>query len=194
MGQRIRSGGEWLPSRFRYAAFRLVGFIRVSGILPEPNERDERVLLTNGPEQTRFETYTMMILVTLFWTLDFLEVIAPAPTMDEAIRRAPTALAAAILAFHAMLPVGSLVTMSLQAIGLGRGTTPLTMITRFHVSVLTLFSIWVATEPSVLRWSGIVWLAMLVVNALAATILWFLRGRVKAVEDRWREWVFDARF
>lgn len=164
---------RWLPSRFRYALFRLFAYVKLRQARPEPRPG---LLLVVDRDQNPIESsaLSLWVLLTLSaWVTYELMRLVPAAA---AVVLAP--LAAAVLIelplFVICLPLARLgVRMDPQASSV------------VFLSLLTVAAGWYALVPAWVRFVSWQFLAGLGLNGAAALVAFALRRRIAAAEAQY---------
>lgn len=163
---RGRAEARWLPSRHRFALFRLHAYLRLRGAKAEPVEG---LMLALHPDQTAFDTYAVAI-----WTMLTMTCFVYALLVQVLI--APVAMVLAV-------PLASLAIQAPHAIGLivhtGRNTG---IISKILMLLFTLASLYFARAASWVRFAAWQFLVVIALNALAAMVMFALRGDVARLE------------
>ncbi len=169
-----RPEARWLPSRHRFAIARLIALARLQRGARSNADVPEHLILAIDRDQSAAETYSVAVWVFLT-TASYFAALLPLPV--------PLAIVAAI-------PLASLA-IHIPFIG---GGLALRLITRYEnhvriVSVSTMGLLLIASSYVVVTatWARFVawfFFAVLAINGLAALILWLLRARVQAAEER----------
>jgi hypothetical protein len=162
---RGRTDARWLPSRHHFALFRLYAFIRLLGARPE---RREGLILIVDRDQTAFEHHGVSLWVFLMSTCYV------ATTLFRALPLAA--------AFALALPVaGLLIEVPFLSSGL-----ILRQGARVNGIVFMLClagaSLYVARQPTWARFVAWQFFAMVGLNAIAAVLVFLLRGPIARLE------------
>ena len=173
-----RPEARLLPSRHHFAIARLVAFIRLQ-LRGDGRaiEMPEHLILPIDRDQSSAETYSVAVWVFVT-TASYFVAILPLPW--------PLALLAAIpLAFVAIhIPIvggGPLLRL------LAGDKNYVSAISAITMGALLLSSLYIARTATWARIVAWFFLAVVAGNAIAAVILWMLRGRVQAAEKRCAE-------
>lgn len=152
---RDREDARWLPSRFRFALFRLGAFVKMQ--FTEPRQR-RGVIIAVDRDQSTIENYTISIWYLATITC-FLAAVMP--------------LAIAIL-FSTVF-----VQIPMYVAGGGQRVNSMVM-----MSLAAIAAAYLAMEPSWIRFAAWQFLAVVALNAIAALIMLLLRGAVRRMEAR----------
>lgn len=152
---RDREDARWLPSRFRYALFRLAALIRMT--FTRPRER-RGIIVAIDPDQSSIENYAIAIWVVVT-TSCFLAAVMP---FAIAILAATVVVQIPMHVVGGGQRVNSLVTLSLAAIA----------------------AAYLAMSPSWIRFAAWQFLGIVILNGVAALIMLPLRGAVRRMEAR----------
>jgi hypothetical protein len=169
-----RPEARWLPSRYRFAIARLIALARLRRGARSTAERPEHLILAIDRDQSAVEIYSVAVWAFLT-TASYFAAVLPLPV--------PLAIVAAI-------PLASL---AIQIPFLGGGLA-IRLVTRDenHVRIISagmmgllfIASSYLAVTETWARFVAWFFLAVLALNGLAALILWLLRTRVQAAEER----------
>jgi hypothetical protein len=168
-----RPEARWLPSRHRFALWRLVAYVRLRWSRP-PLERPEHLILAIDRDQTAAEMHCIAAWAFVTTTCYF----------------------AAFLPFA--LPLSILIAIVLAGIAVqipivpGGGMLRLLMGDGDHVKIvsvttmglLLMASSYIATTTTWARFVAWFFFAILIMNCVVAAILWLLRGAIRAAEER----------
>lgn len=175
---RNRADAWWLPTRFRFAVFRLFAYLRLGRMaaverpgLVLPIDRDQ-----SGTDHYAFAA--LLGVMTVSYTSAGLMTFMPA------VLAVPVALV--ITGFLAQIPMWAL-GVSLTMIGRvfgAPGENHLRIQDFVLTSLLVASAAWAALSHSWLRFVGWGCLAVVAINAAAAVIAFPLRKRMAAMEDR----------
>jgi hypothetical protein len=160
---RDREDARRLPTRFRFAIFRLLAFLRM--LFSRPVER-RGIILAIDRDQSVVEQFTVAIWIT-FTASAFLSVAMP---MFVAIPMT------AILLHVPMAIFGGLILPA------GRNNLALNSIAT--MAAIAMAAAYFATTTSWLRFVAWSFFALLAINALAAVVMWTLRNAVQRMEQR----------
>jgi hypothetical protein len=152
---RDREDARWLPSRFRFALFRLFAFVRMIGA--RPCERPG-IMLAIDPDQSTIEQCGIAL-----WTAATLSCfLASVMPLAVAIILTPVAMLIPLWIFRGGVRFHSILSMALIAIA----------------------AAYFATRPIWIRYVAWQFLALMALNAIAALIMLPLRGQVRKMEER----------
>ena len=163
------AAARWLPSRHNFALFRLLAYLRLRNARPIPAE----VILAVDRHQSNTETWIVTAWVTVMSTIVIATVFA-----------VPLALSfiLAVLGFQAALITSGLTLAPLWN-AVTRLGTPGVKVSSFAImALLAAGAAYCATRPTWVRFAGWHFLSMLALNALAAVIVFFLRGPIARLE------------
>lgn len=165
---RGRADARWLPSRFNFALFRLFAFLRMKRAKPEPAEVSLVLDRNQNPiESAVLSTWTAATLTcyaaeTLFdaWPLP-LALLAGIPVAITCLEIPIIAIGVALRHRANNIPLNSFVMMSL----------------------LVLAAAYFARAQSWIRFAAWQFLGFVALNALAAVIVFLLRGAIAELEN-----------
>ena len=160
---RDRPAAKWLPSRHRFALARLAAFAMLLSRHPQRSEGSppHRLILAVDRDQSAIENYAAAIWF-LATTTCFIAAFVPLPVAFP-------------LAFVA-------VQLPICATGLVFNNRRLN--SAFLMLCGTAAALYFATTSSWVRFAAYIFLGVLALDAVAAVVLWLLRGRVRAAEQR----------
>lgn len=169
---RGRGDARWLPSRHNFALFRLAAYLFARSAKPEPSD----AIFVVDRHQSTVETYAVSL-----WVLFTLTCYVAATLF--ASWPVPLALAAALPVAAVAAHVPFFVTAAFLA--------PFTMRDELHLRaqsflmMLTLLGLagWFATRPSWVRFAAWQFLGFAALNAVAAAIVFTLRGSIARLEN-----------
>jgi hypothetical protein len=168
-----RPEARWLPSRRRFAVARLIAYWKLRAARKSANEADHLVLPIDR-DQTAAEMHAIAIWVfvtTTCYVAAMLPMFWPAAIL--------VAIPIAAIALHfPIVVIGPIVRM---LIGDGDHIKIISVIT---MSLLVIASSYIAATSSWARYVAWFFFAALIVNAAAAGVVWLLRGRIRAAEER----------
>ena len=154
---RGRADARWLPSRHRFALFRLYAFLRLKRAKPEPRES---LILVVDRDQTAFEHHGASLWIVLTVTCYF-----------AALVPWPLAFPLALVAIEVLICLGGLL-MRRGARGTG-----------FVLSLLlVLASAYFALHRSWVRFAAWQFFALIALNAIASAIVFLLREPIARLE------------
>jgi len=168
-----RPEARWLPSRHRFALARLIGYLRLRQSKPAAND-SEHLILSIDRDQTAAE----MNLVALWVFVTTACYIAAALPLTLALAIV-LAIPLAAIAIHLPIVIGG----PLLRLFIGDGNH-IKIISVTTMSLLLIASSYVATTASWARFVAWLFLAILLINCLAAATLWLLRNAVQEAEER----------
>ena len=152
---RDREDARWLPSRFRFALFRLLAFVRMT--FTKPRER-RGIIIAIDPDQSTLENTTISIWFSATTTCFF----------------------AALMPIAVAIPATILfVQIPMYIVAGGQRVN-----SKVLISLAAIAAAYLATTPSWIRFAAWQFLAMIALNAVAALILLPLRGAVRRMEAR----------
>ena len=178
--ERPQAAVPWLPSRRRYAAFRLVAYLRLARTR-DCNPDPDRVLALDR-DQSSAETFVMAFLVwattaSFLTHLFALRLVLPFAAVAGA--------ALAVIGLNAFVVfVGVFITPVLHAIGLPRGPHNIGVASAVFLIVLAVAASYFATFATWVAVPAWIFLGAIAINAVAAGILFVLRSRVREAESR----------
>lgn len=152
---RDREDARWLPSRFRFALFRFLAFVRMT--FTKPRER-RGIIIAIDPDQSTLENCTISIWFSATTTCFF------AALMPIAV-----AIPATIL----------LVQIPMYIVGGGQRVN-----SKLLMSLAAIAAAYLAMSPTWIRFAAWQFLALVAINGVAALILLPLRGVVSRMEAR----------
>jgi hypothetical protein len=168
-----RPEARWLPSRHRFAIARLIGYLRLRRSKPAaPNS--EHLILSIDRDQTAAEMNIVALWVFVTTTC-YIAAALPL-TLPLAII---LAIPLAAIAIHLPIVIGG----PLLRLFIGDGNH-IKIVSVTTMSLLLIASSYVATTASWARVVAWLFFAILLINCLAAAILWLLRDAVQAAEER----------
>jgi hypothetical protein len=172
----------WIPSRHRYALFRLVAYVRL--LLARRNDYalDETKVLAIDRDQSTAETYAVSGLVSLTIVLFLTDVMSIRIHLAAAAAIAIPAAALAVSA--AVVLTGTCITPLLHAIGLPRGPHNINVNSTIMLLPVVLAASYFAASQRWVRVPAWFFLACIAANGLAAIALFMLRNRVREAEAR----------
>jgi len=174
MIEAIRNQPEarWLPSRHRFAAFRLYALLRLLTVRPEAIEGED--VLPIDRDQSAHEQYTVAAWVYLT-AVGYVTALLPLVTPLAIV----IALPVAAVALH--------VPLLLLGVVLPRWTPHESVHAKVLMTVLAAVSLWFAQHAGWPRFIAWLFLGVLAMNGLAALCVLALRGTVARMERRYRE-------
>jgi hypothetical protein len=189
---RPQAAVAWVPSRHRYALFRLIAYLRLAsgadaprgdrGRRPDTDLGANAVVLAIDRDQSSVEAYTVCVLVWLTVSAFFAAVLSSALGLPAAIAVGIPIAALTLTLFVVM--TGLVVTPVLHAVGLPRGPDNIAPATTVMLIAVTLAASYLATLSTWVRIPAWLFLGALGVNGVAAIFLFLVRQRVRAAESR----------
>jgi hypothetical protein len=164
---------HWLPSRHRFALAKLIAFAKLRGA-PAVANKAEHLILPIDRDQTAAEMNGVAIwvfLTTVCYIAAALPLIWPAAIVIA------MPIAAIVLQFPTVI-IGPIVRM---LIGDGNHIKIISVIA---MALLVIASSYFAASHSWARYAAWLFFAVLIVNGAAAIVVWFLRGPIRAAEER----------
>lgn len=166
-----RADARWLPSRFRFALFRLFAFVRMRAAKPEPRD----VALVIDRNQSVIESYTISAWTALTVVCYLAETLLDSWPLP--------------LAFIAAIPLVNVV-FEIPIILLGtivrRDRNNLDTQSAFLMVLLSAASLYIALAESFarswIRFAAWQFLALVALNAIAAALMFLLRGAIARME------------
>lgn len=169
-----RPEARWLPSRHRFAIARLIALARLRRGARPTMERPEHLILAIDRDQSAAEAHGVAVWVFVT-TASYFAALLPLP--------APLAIVAAIpiasLAIHIPFLGGGL---ALRLIT--RDENHVRIVSVGTIGLLLIASSYVALTTTWARFVAWFFFAILAINGMGALILWLLRTRVQAAEER----------
>jgi len=160
---RNRADARWLPSRYRFALFRLFAFLRMRSAKPEPREG---LILVVDRDQTAAEHHGISLWIVLTVTC---YVAATLFAAWPPVLALPVAFVVAAAAVEVPMILGGLIVPS-------RVNSALLM------WVLIAAAAYFATQRTWARFAAWQFLALVALNALAAAIVFLLREPIARLE------------
>ena len=155
-----RPQAKWLPSRHRFALARLVAFVMLT-CGTGPTSDVDRLMLAIDPDQSTIENYAASI-----WYLGSLTCFL-------------SAFVPLLIAFPIALIV---IEIPIYAFGVPFGNRRVT--SAGYVLCGAGAAAYFALQPTWIRFAAYAFLGVLALNAIAFVIMWPLRHRVRAAEER----------
>ncbi len=162
---RGRADARWLPSRHRFALFRLYAFLRLQNAPPEP--RDGLVMIVDR-DQTAVEHHGVSLWIALTVTCYLAATVFSRWPLPVAL---PVAFLLSPIAIHAPL-------LSIGALTLGNRRLNSFML----MSAFVALAIYFARHSSWARFAAWQFLALVALNGIAAVILFALRDPIARLE------------
>ena len=168
-----RPDARWLPSRHHFAVARLIGYILLGRTRPAV-DRPGHLILSIDRDQTTVEMH-----LTAFWvfatTACYVAALLPFALPLSIILAIPLAA----VAIHLPIVLGGPILRALTGDG-----NHIKIVSVITMVLLLIASSYVATTRTWARFVAWLFFAILLLNGVAAVILWLLRGSVKAAEER----------
>lgn len=168
-----RPEARWLPSRHRFALARLIAYAKLRGARVVTNDADHLILAIDR-DQTAAEMNGIAVWISAT-TVCYLAAMLPLVWPAAIVVAIP--IAAIVLNFPIVV-IGPIV-----RILLGDGDH-VRLISAITMSLFVIASACVAASSSWSRYVAWFFFAVLIVNAAAAAAVWFLRGEIRAAEQR----------
>ena len=165
---RDREEARWLPSRSRYALFRLYSLLRLRAATPV---RRPGLIFAIDRNQNQAEYYLGSIWICTTVTIYVAALLG-------LFLVAPVAIVIAIAIAHVLIELP----MYLLGIFVTPSMTSEKIQSIWLFVWLTVLSSYIATLQSPARWAAYFYFVVLASNALAAVVMFALRGRVAAIE------------
>lgn len=172
---RDRAEARWLPSRFRYAIFRILAYVVLRKSRPK---RKCGLVLVIDRDQSAWEYY--LIAIWMLATVTCYTAAVLAPFTNRAIA-ATAALPVASIAIKFPLYIGGVTALALKAIGIGKDDVR-RVNSIFTYAVLIIAASYFVTVESWVHYVAISFLLIVAANGAAALILWLLRSRIAELE------------
>ena len=163
-----RADARWLPSRFNFAIFRLIAYARMRGATPEPRD----VSLIVDPNQNNLESHLLAA-----WTT--LTVACYAAGTLFAGWPLPLALLVAVPVAITCLEIPIIVV----GVALRRRENNIGLNSVVLMSLLIAAALYFARAHSWVRFAAWQFLAGVALNALAAPVVFLLRGHITEMEN-----------
>ena len=162
-----------LPSRHRFALARLIAFARL-GNARRAVKQPEHLILPINRDQSAMEMHCIATWVFATTTC-YISVALPLPLLLSILLSIPLAA----IAIHLPIVIGGPILRLL--IGDGNHIKIVSVTT---MSLLMIVSCHVATTTTWARLVAWLFLAILIINSVAAAVLWLLRNTIQAAEER----------
>ncbi len=167
-----RPDARWLPSRHHFAVARLIGYIVLGRA--RHAENPEHLVLSIDRDQTAVEMH-----LTAFWvfatTTCYIAASLPFALPLSIVLSIPLAA----VATHLPTVLGGPILRTLTGDG-----NHIKIVSVITMVLLLIASSYVATTRTWARYVAWLFFAILLLNGVAAVILWMLRGSVQAAEER----------
>jgi hypothetical protein len=169
-----RPEARWLPSRHRFALAQLVAFARLRQSDQQIENAPDHLILPIDRDQSAAEVYAVAVWV--FVTVAaYLTALLPMPL--------PLAIIAAIPLASVILHLPIVLGGPILRLILG-DNDHIKIVSVATMSLLIVWSFYIAHGDSWARFAAWFFFAVLACNAIAAVILWLMRGVVRAEESR----------
>jgi hypothetical protein len=155
---RDREDARWMPSRFHFALFRLAAFLRLRGMAPRPRQG---IILVIDRDQSAFENHAVSIWIAVTLAC---YIAAELPWLFPLAILAGLLLALTAMQF--LVVIGGLIVRSTRANSI------------FLMSLFFLAAAYYARAASWVRFVAWHVLALAALNAVAAVIVFALRGAI----------------
>jgi hypothetical protein len=168
-----RPEARWFPSRHRFAMMRLIALLRLRrsrAVIESP----EHLILSIDRDQTASEMYGIALWVVAT-TACYIAALLPLWLPLSIVAAIPLAA----VAVHLPIVIGG----PLLRILIGDGDH-INIISAITMGLLLIASSYFAMTTTWARFPAWLFFAILILNCTAAIILWMLRGRVQAAEER----------
>jgi hypothetical protein len=170
---RDRPAARLLPSRRHFALARLIAFLRLRAGADAPLPADH-LILSIDRDQTAAEMYGVPAAVSLVLA-SYIAAALPLPAPIAVV----TALPLGVLAVQVAIVLIGIITGLLLRTEYRTNINSATFMT-----LMLLASSYAATLAGPVRYAAWLWLASMLLNAIAACVLWLLRGAVREAEER----------
>lgn len=167
---RGRRDARWLPSRHNFALFRLGAYLRCRTARPEPAE----VMMAIDRHQSALENYSVSAWVLLTLTCYLAATLFGSwPTTLGVMAALPVAAVVAEAPFFILAPflapLDGAKTLRIQAPG--------------NMLMYLAAAVWFSAKPSWVRFAAWQFLGFAALNAIAAVLVFLLRGRIARLES-----------
>jgi hypothetical protein len=162
-----RPRAKWLPSRHRFALARLVAFIVLESGGKAGASDVDRIILAIDRDQSAIENYAVAIWFVATTTC-FIAALLPLPIPVALLAAFVPALIAVQIPLHFTGPLFR-----------SRGVNAV-----FTMMCGAAAALYFASQHSWARLPAYAFLGVVALNAAAAVVMWLLRGRVRAAEQR----------
>jgi hypothetical protein len=173
---RDREEARWLPSRFRFAAFRLLALLVMTRV--SPRERKGLVLVIDR-DQNPIENYLLGAGAVMWGSVFIAGGLIPAVGVIAALL---LCLPIALASYSALVVITGLVVEPVIV----RAGAPIALARRInglvHMALLLGAALYFASRPSWVRPVGIAFLLIVIFNVLAAVVMLLLKSRVTALD------------
>jgi membrane-associated HD superfamily phosphohydrolase len=172
-----RRDARWLPSRHRYALFRLFALLRLRTAKPEIQPG---VLLMLDRDQSQAEYYSVSAWVLLMLTCFLAASMFPTWNVALAVL---TALPLALLVVSLGIVLAALTAGPLwSAVSGVKGANQVGIVSFALMSLFLATAAYHTMSRTWIRWVAWQVLCVVALNALAAVLLYFLRGEIARLE------------
>ncbi|HXA15508.1 MAG TPA: hypothetical protein VN380_00835 [Thermoanaerobaculia bacterium] len=168
-----RPDARWLPSRHRFAVARLIGYTRL-GRARSAVERPEHLILSIDRDQTAGEMH-----LAAFWVIATVACYIAASLPFALPLSIVLSVPLAAIAIHLPVVLAGLTLRALTGDG-----DHIKLVSVMMMTLLLIASSYVATTRSWARYAAWLFFAILLLNGVAAIILWLLRGAIQEAEER----------
>jgi hypothetical protein len=176
-----RADARWLPSRHNFALFRLVAFVRLLTLRPQP---ERGLLLMVDRHQSQMENYSLSVWVMATVTCFIAGTLFGSRHVALAFALAvPTAV---VVLQGAIVGTGLLVELFSAVTGVKVNDSVRVSSAALMVVFLGM-SAWIATAPTWVRWAAWQVLVLVALNAIAATLVFLLRAPIARAERTYDE-------
>jgi hypothetical protein len=180
--QRPQATVGWIPSRRRYALFRLAAYLRLLRTPPERRILDETKVLAIDRDQSTAETYSVAALVWLTFSCFIAELLSWWLPIGVAFSVALPIVTVALTLVGPFMAV--FVMPLLHTVGLPRGPHNIGVASATLLLAMSLMASYFALSNAWVRVPSRIFLGVLAMNGVAALILFALRKRVREAEMR----------
>jgi len=173
----IRGHGEvrLFPSRHDHGLFRLAAYLRLRGARPEPHEG----ILVIERQQSNVETWTVASWIMLTVTCYVAALFSAWPLPLALLAAVPLAL----LGVQAFLVIAGITIVPAWNAVARAGTRPARVNNLFFFLTMIAVSVWFATRATWVRFVAWQFFGILALNAIAAGIVFLLRGPIAQLES-----------
>jgi hypothetical protein len=168
-----RPDARWLPSRHRFAVARLIGYIRLGRSRPAEDGAGH-LILSIDRDQTAVEMH-----LAAFWVFATTACYIAASLPFALPLSIGLAIPLAAIVIHLPVVLGGPILRALTGDG-----NHIKIVSVITMALLLIASSYVATTRSWARFVAWLFFAILLLNGVAAVILWLLRGAIQAAEER----------
>jgi len=168
-----RPNARWLPSRHRFAVARLIGYILLGRAGPAGDSPAHLILLIDR-DQTAMEMH-----LAAFWAFATTACYIAASLPFALPLSIIVAIPLAAVAIHLPIVLGGPILRAVTGDG-----NHIKIVSVITMALLLIASSYIATTGTWARFVAWLFFAILLINGVAAVILWLLRGSVQAAEER----------